>query len=88
MTDELDAIVRPQVSNDDKIKFRATRKEFTLSDDGGYQFDVTLVHDDEYGWSAHASFAAHGYKTEQAALGGLDQSVSRFLELLKKGADV
>ena len=66
------------------MKFRVTRKDFTLSDDSGYSFDVVLVHDAEYGWNASVSFAAHGYAIEQAALKSLSVSVERFLSMLKE----
>lgn len=64
------------------VKFRATRKEFTLHDESGYSFDVVLVHDEETGWSAHTSFASHGRQHEEAALLALQQSIEKFLSML------
>jgi len=64
------------------MKFKPTRKEFHLRDESKYAFDVTLIHDEEYGWEAHVSFSARGYKIEQGALSALQESVEEFLRML------
>lgn len=68
------------------MRLKATRKEFRLVDDSGYEFEVVCVYDDETGWSAHVAFASHGMSDEHAAIRKLAMSVERFLAMVKSEA--
>lgn len=65
------------------LELTATRKEFVLRDESGYQFEVVAVLDPEFGWSAHVTFASNGLKTDEAALDRLEPAVEHFLRLLR-----
>lgn len=68
-------------------RLKATRHEYTFTDESGYRFTVTTEHDDEYGWNAYLSMACHGMRQAESAIHAIGDSARAFLRMLAEDTE-
>lgn len=69
------------------LELKATRKEFTLGDESGYEFHIVAVHDPEFGWDASVMIVARGHRTDGYAIQALRPAIVRLLEMLPQSEE-
>lgn len=62
--------------------WQPTRQEFEVADECGYRFRVVAERDECGGWMASVTMKACGYRTPEAAVGHLRDSLVKLMEFI------